>query len=209
MVYPWQLEEIKEVFPHARIFAHYGCAERSILAGWCESEPTYHVLPQYSLVEVDQDSSEILGTNLYNYVNAFIRYRMTDTVLDYSWEQCPECHRPYVPRLKEIGGRTEDFLFSRQRGWIPPAIITFPFKGLKGIRETQIFQTKPEELSIHFIADKNIPASVIDTDSQTIAAGMQRLFGTDITCRFVEVEQIPRSKSGKFKWVVSELTQPH
>ena len=134
---------------------------------------------------------------------------MTDTVIDSSGEQCPECHRPYVPRLKEIGGRMEDFLFSPQRGWIPPAIITFPFKALKGILETQIFQTQPEEIVIHFIADKNISANVIDTEKQTIAAGMQRLLGTDITCRFVEVDQIPRSKTGKFKWVVSELTQPH
>jgi len=209
MVYQWQLEDIKAVFPQARIFAHYGCAERCILAGWCETEPTYHVLPQYSLVEIDQDSSEILGTNLYNYINAFIRYRLTDTVIDPSWEPCPECHRPYVPRLKAIGGRTEDFLFSPRRGWIPPAIITFPFKGLRGIRETQIFQTKPEEITIHFIAEKNISAEVVDADRQTIAAGMQRLLGTDIHCRFVEVDEIPRSKSGKFKWVVSELTQPH
>ena len=52
MVYPWQLEDIKAVFPHARVYAHYGCAERTILAGWCESEPTYHVLPQYSVVEI-------------------------------------------------------------------------------------------------------------------------------------------------------------
>lgn len=210
MVYEWQLDALRNVFPDARLYAHYGCAERAILAGWCEHQQTYHVLPQYSLVEVDPETNEIIGTNLYNIVNGFVRYRMTDTVLEPSWDKCAACHRPYIPRFDAIGGRTEDFLFSPERGWIPPAIVTYPFKALKAIRETQIYQPTPEEIVINFVADKEAADALISYDQEHISKGMIHLFGKSMIVKFARVETIVRSKSGKFKWIISDLDgQPY
>lgn len=209
MVYEWQIDALRNIFPNARLYAHYGCAERTVLAGWCEYEQIYHVLPQYSLVEIDPETSEIIGTNLYNTINGFVRYRMTDTVLEPSWDTCPACHRPYIPRFKAVGGRTEDFLFSPERGWIPPAIITYPFKALKVIRETQIHQSRPEEIVIYFVANEDAPSALISHDQQHILERMYHLFGHSTSFQFVRVDTIARDKSGKFKWVVSNLAQPH
>ena len=114
VVYDWQLIQIQTAFPNSKLFAHYGCAERTVLAGWCEHRQEYHVLPQYSLVEVDKATSEIIGTNLFNAVNGFVRYRMTDTVLEVKQEPCPDCGRSYIPRLVKLGGRSEDYLYSPQ-----------------------------------------------------------------------------------------------
>ncbi len=208
MVYEWQLDTLKRVFPKARIHSFYGCAERTVLAGWCEKEETYHVLPQYALVEIDPQTNEVVGTNLYNTINGFVRYRMTDTILEPSWDPCPICHRPYVPRFKTIGGRMEDFLFSSERGWIPPAIITYPFKGLHAIQETQIYQSQPEEIVINFMTEQETSSDLIRYDQEQILKGLIHLFGNSTRFRFNRTERIDRSPSGKFKWVVSSLAQP-
>jgi hypothetical protein len=52
-------------------------------------------------------------------------------------------------------------------------------------------------------------ADLLKQDKEHILAGMHRLLGNNMKFYFSEVEKIPRSKSGKFKWVVSKLTQPH
>jgi phenylacetate-coenzyme A ligase PaaK-like adenylate-forming protein len=101
-IYDWQLNQIRSAFPSAKVFAHYGCAERTVLAGWCEDRNEYHVLPQYAFVEVDPTTSEIIGTNLYNTINGFVRYRMTDTALYTDVDSC-RCGRQYWPRLSKIG----------------------------------------------------------------------------------------------------------
>jgi phenylacetate-coenzyme A ligase PaaK-like adenylate-forming protein len=136
-VYDWQVAKIEEAFPRTKLFAHYGCAERTVLGGWCEHRREYHVLPQYSLVEIDPITREIIGTNLFNDTNAFIRYRMTDTVLEAAEEICPDCGRPYIPRLVTLGGRSEDYVYSPRFGWIAPAIITYPLKALRYVKEIQ------------------------------------------------------------------------
>jgi len=87
-VFDNQCESIRQAFPSTQIIAHYGCAERTVLAGWCEHRREYHVLPHYALVETDSDTGEVIGTNLYNTVNGFVRYRMTDTVLERSDQPC-------------------------------------------------------------------------------------------------------------------------
>jgi phenylacetate-CoA ligase len=206
IVYDWQVARIQEAFPNARIFAHYGCAERTVLAGWCEYRREYHVLPQYGLLEIDYKTSEIIGTNLYNSVNGFVRYRMTDTVLKVDHAPCPDCHRPYTPRLIELGGRTEDFLFSPENGWIPPAIVTYPLKSLMAIRELQFTQKERSEISVlytTFSQDDNL----LKHDFEHIRAGLYHLFGTGMSFKFEQVDDFKRGSTGKFKWIICDLEE--
>ena len=148
-IFDWQVAKLEEVFPKAALFAHYGCAEQVVMAGWCEHNHTYHVLPQYSLVELDPATHEVVGTNLHNSVNGFIRYRLTDTAQELLPPGCPDCGRPYA-RLAQLDGRREDYLFSPERGWIPPAPVTNPLKGLQAIREIQFYQVEPSRITVRY-----------------------------------------------------------
>jgi len=204
MVYDWQVARIQEAFPEASIFAHYGCAERTVLAGWCEHRREYHVLPQYGLLEIADKTSEIIGTNLYNSVNGFVRFQMTDTVLNVDHTSCPDCHRPYTPRLIELGGRTEDFLFSQENGWIPPAIVTYPLKSLKAIREVQFFQKKRAEISVRYTTHSKDDA-LLKLDLEQIRSGLHHLFGAGMSTNFELVDDFERGPTGKFKWIICEL----
>lgn len=205
IVYDWQVARIQEAFPKANIFAHYGCAERTVLAGWCEYRREYHVLPQYGLLEIDDKTSEVIGTNLYNSVNGFLRYCMTDTVLKVDHTLCPDCHRPYTPRLIELGGRTEDFLFSLDNGWIPPAIVTYPLKALHVIHEIQFYQEKRDEVIVRYVVAQSDDDSSLRAELEYIEQDLHNLFGPSTRFRFEQVDGFARGPSGKFKWIICKL----
>jgi len=205
MVYDFQLEQIQKAFPGARIFAHYGCAEGTVLAGWCEHRRAYHVLPQYSLVEVDPATGEIIGTNLYNDVNGFVRYRMTDAASGVESSPCPDCRRAYTPVITGLDGRSEDFLFSRERGWIAPPIVTYPLKNLLHIQELQFHQDDPDSIIINYVTRPDVAAEQIASEMENIETGMRELVGNFTRIKLRQVADIPRGPTGKYKWITSKL----
>ena len=206
MVYDWQIERIQEAFPNTKIFAHYGCAERTILGGWCEFRNEYHVLPQYSYIEFDQKSGEIIGTNLFNSINGFIRYRMTDQVKESSLEICPDCHRPYIPRLLDFSGRTEDFLFSPEKGWIPLAIVTYPLKSIQTLEDIQFVQEEKGLIIIKYISSF-ASTEQLKSDLGKLEAGLKKIFGNSMKFKFKIVDEFERGPTGKFKWIISKLVE--
>jgi phenylacetate-CoA ligase len=205
-VYDWQLEQIQAAFPKSKLFAHYGCAERTVLAGWCEHRREYHCLPQYALVEVDEITHEVIGTNLFNSINGFVRYQMTDTVLEFVNGTCPDCGRAYAPRLVQLGGRSEDYLFSPMNGWISPAIVTYPLKALQAVQEIQFTQKERDVLKVRFTVRPG-RALQLETDLIHIETDLTRLFGQGMKFQFEHVEDFERSPSGKFKWIICELEE--
>lgn len=206
-VHEWQLQRISEVFPNARIFAHYGCAERVALAGWCERRREYHVLPQYSLVEIEEQTHQIIGTNLFNSINGFVRYRLSDTVLESSFDECPDCGRAYWPRLISLGGRMEDYLFSPDNGWVPPAIVTYPLKSLCAISEIQFWQDEKDRIVLRYTAPETIAGTSLAAELRTIESDMRHILGKSIRLLFQRVDSFPKDGSGKFKWIVCKLDE--
>jgi phenylacetate-CoA ligase len=205
MVYDTQLEIIHAAFPEARLFAHYGCAERTVLAAWCEHRRVYHVLPQYSLVEIDPLFGEIIGTNLYNDINGFVRYRMTDVTRGVDTLPCPACCRPYTPIITTLDGRKEDFLYSLDRGWIPPAIVTYPLKSLRCVSEIQFHQDTPEIIRVDYILRSDAAKEMAANELQGIEAGLGKLMGRRTQFQFRCVTEIARGPTGKYKWIVNRL----
>jgi phenylacetate-CoA ligase len=205
MVYDFQLEQIQAAFPAARLFAHYGCAEATVLGAWCEHRRVYHVLPQYSLVEVQPGTGEIIGTNLFNDINGFVRYRMTDTAGGVEALPCPACRRPYVPIITGLDGRQEDFLYSRERGWIAPAIVTYPLKALGTIVELQFHQKTADDIGLTYVARRGAVPEQITAELREIEAGLRKLAGNSIRLQPRQVDEIPRGPTGKYKWITSSF----
>lgn len=202
MVYPHQTEMIEQAFPGARLIAHYGNAERVALGAWCETERTYHLLPLYSMIEV-QDDGSLIGTNLFNTVNPFIRYQMSDRVTLAGSKACSACGRYADPLVLTVDGRAEDYLYSPVRGWIPPAIITYPLKHLQVVREMQLVQREKDSIELRYstVGDTDESAEIAD-----IAAGLESIL-TGVTIVPVRYESLSRGGAGKFRWLVSELEQ--
>lgn len=200
MPYPHQLEVIAAAFPKSHIIAHYGNAERTALGAWCEARRSYHFMPLYSQVEIDADGC-LIGTNYFNVVNPFIRYRMSDVVAGAKDGRCVQCGRLATPLVHEVSGRSEDYLFSPDKGWIPPAIVTYPLKSLRHIHEIQFFQDRPDRIELRYVPQGDGDYS---QELHELVTNFQRLLGS-VQISPVRHEGFERGSSGKFKWIVSQL----
>jgi phenylacetate-CoA ligase len=204
-VYSWEREITEEVF-NSRIFSHYGNAERVVLAAECENSDLYHCIPQYGITEINSETNEIVATGFLNYVNPFIRYCTTDVAFLEEHNSCSHCGRQYFPVLKRIEGRLEDFIVSPDNTLIAPAVITHPFKDLKTIKETQIIQDSFNHLILRLVVFKNVDRKKVDDEVFLLCDSLKQIIGNiDIETEFVT--EIERNKSGKFRWIISDVSK--
>ena len=205
-IYSWERKITKEVF-NCRIFSHYGMAEKAVLAGECENTHYYHCLPQYSITEIDTDTNEIVGTSFLNYVNPFIRYRTTDIASHLIHSSCSECGRQYFPIFPSVEGRLEDFIITPKGIPISPAVISHPFKDFKTIKDTQIVQKSLDCIKLRIVPWDNCSPRILKDELQQLCQGLQNILGPDMKIEAEIVESIQLPKSGKFKWIISEVSK--
>ncbi|MEX2113685.1 MAG: hypothetical protein WD845_10895, partial [Pirellulales bacterium] len=205
-VHDWQVDAIQTAFPATKLMAIYGCAERTVLAAWCEHRHCYHAVPQYSLFEVDPSTRQIIGTNLFNTVNGFVRYGMTDTAPGFVAEGCTGCGRSY-PVISQLAGRTEDYLHSVEHGWLAPGIVTYPFKGLVAVHEVQLYQAQLDEVVVRFTVCAGTSQPAVDRELALMREEFGRLLGPMTRCTFEPVARFERTSSGKFKWIICDLKE--
>ena len=205
IIYEWERKIAEEVFS-CRIFSHYGCAEKVILAAGCEKNQIYHCLPQYGVTEFDPQTKEVIATGFLNTVNPFIRYKMTDVALNPQFKSCQRCDRNYYPIFDSIEGRLEDFIVAPEGALIAPAIITHPFKDLKTIKNTQINQKSTEKIILRIVPLENINEDFLNEEIQFLSQELKKIIGQKIKIIPEVVNEIELSSSGKFKWIISEIS---
>jgi len=202
-VYDWEREIVNEIF-NCRVFSHYGMAEQVALAAECEGSSYYHCLPQYGITEVDPETNEIIGTGFLNYINPFIRYRTTD-VASGILPHCKHCVREYYPVFKKLEGRIGDYLVT-PRGLVGPAVITHPFKDLKTIKDTQVVQKSIDCVILRVVPWEKNNLSTYKTEVACLSRSLQNILGDELRIEVEEVDKIKRTKSGKFKWIISDVS---
>jgi len=205
-VYPWEREIVEEVF-NCRTFDFYGMAEHVALAAECERSHFYHFVPQYGITEIDPDTHEIIATSFLNYVNPFIRYKTTDIASSPVLSKCENCRRDYFPIVEKIEGRLGDFIVTPQGTLIAPAVITHPFKDLKTIRETQLIQESTDQLILRVVLWDKQTSEASATELKRLSKDLQEIFGADMQIKIEIVDEIKRSKQGKFRWIISEVSK--
>ena len=205
-IYEWEREIAEEVF-NCRIFSHYGCAEKVILAAECERTQIYHCIPQYGITEFNPHTKEIIATGFINTVNPFIRYKMTDVALNPRFKSCQECDRNYYPIFDDIEGRLEDFIVTPEGFLITPAIITHPLKDLRTIKNTQIVQKNPGRIILRIVPLEDINKDLLNKEIQFLSLELNKIIGEKIKIIPEIVNEIELSPSGKFKWLISEISK--
>ena len=202
-VYDWERVIVQEVF-NCRVFAHYGQTEHVATATECEHSHYYHFIPQYGITEIDSDTHEIVATSFLNFVNPFIRYRTTDIVSSPVLSKCEYCRRNYFPIVERVEGRLMDFVVTPQGALVSPTLINFPFKDLRTIKDSQVIQT-----SVHHIILRVVPygKNVSKAELQRLYQNLQKILGSDIQIKAEVVDEIERLKSGKFRFIISEVSK--
>ena len=183
----------------------YGMAEYVAAAGECQAG-RLHLWPEVGVVEVLEgeqsvapgETGDLVCTSLLDADMPLIRYRVGDRGATATDASCA-CGRT-MPLLDHIEGRSDDMLVTptgRRIGRIDPV-----FKAALPIKEAQIVQTTVGRLHVRYV-----PAAGFTADSarQIIAAIQERMDGVEVTLE--AVESIPRSANGKFRAVVSRVSQ--
>lgn len=201
-----QREKIERAFG-CKVYDQYGCTEQAVFACQCE-EGRYHVNPEFGIIEVlDSKNNPVangeLGhfvcTNFLNHAMPLIRYKIGDMGI-MSSEKC-SCGRNF-PVIKKIYGRNDDVLLTpdgRYVGRLDPV-----FKGVESsIIETQIVQEKIDLVKIFIVRDVNY----LEDHGRFIINELKKRMGENIFYEIVYVENIPRTKSGKFRAVINKISE--
>jgi phenylacetate-CoA ligase len=138
----------------------------------------------------------VVLTGLVNYAMPLIRYRVGDTAR-FATEACP-CGRG-MPVIEEIGGRLDDVVFTRERGFL--GRLDPVLKGVENIVESQIEQESLDVLRVRFVPAAQFSAA----DLRLLENNLRARVGRGIHLEFECTDRIPRSANGKFRFVISRL----
>jgi len=205
-LFDFQREAIERAF-ECRVFDYFGAAERVIFSVECERHQGHHLCEEYGVTEILDESNRpvpagtegcLVGTTLHNLGFPLIRYRSSDrTAL--KTEPCA-CGRS-LPLVEDVTTKAEDLLRLRDGRLISPSVLTHPFKPLDSIEASQLVQTDLDRLVIRIIRRPEYSPA----DSEHLVRELRARLGQDMRIDFEFVEAMPRTPSGKFKWVISQV----
>jgi len=201
-LYETQRQLISKVF-QAPVTDQYGFTEGCGNASRCGHD-NFHEDFEFGILEcVDAEKisetekrGRIVATGFSNYGMPFIRYDVGDTAI---WrdKQC-ECRRQSAV-IKWIEGRVEDFVVTPENRKI--CRFDYIFKDTSGIKEAQIVQKERGSIVIRIIPRGNYSTATEEILEEEIRARIS----SSLVVNFEYVENIPRSESGKFQAVISEI----
>ena len=205
-LFPQQREAIEKAFD-CRLFDFYGMAERVVFATECDAHRGHHLNDDFGITEIaDADGApvssgemgRIVATGLHNYAMPLIRYQTSDvTAIDP--EPC-SCGRSF-PLMSDVTTKAEDIVTTPDGRLVSSSILTHPFKPLHSVAESQIVQEDREHIVVKII---RLP-SYTDADTEHLVTELRKRLGEEMQISVEFVESIPRTKAGKFRWVVSKV----
>ncbi|MFB6732276.1 phenylacetate--CoA ligase family protein [Bacillus mobilis] len=203
-IYSYQRETIEEVFD-CEIWDFYGMAERVISASECQMHKGLHLNEEYGITEFIHNDVEggsegiMVGTALHNFGMPLIRYVTNDYgIIDQNGCKCGREHT----LIKPIETKQEDMIITKDGRWISPSIITHAFKPLNHLLKSQIIQHDFDDYEILLVPEEKFHQEEIDI----LLIGLRERFGSDSNINIKIVEDIPRTKNGKYRWVISNVS---
>ena len=203
--------KLSETF-HCYVQTSYSCTEGGTVACECRCRH-FHVNDDWLIVEpVDQDgrpvpdgtlSDKIYLTNLYNDLQPFIRYEVTDRVIMHH-EPCP-CGNP-SPWL-ELEGRTDDVTTFTEDGKIiriAPLSLYAVLKEVHGIRRFQVLAYPGNRLELRLEeTDEANRADAFAAAKASLESYLRSQGVRQVTIGLSD--QLPQQdpNSGKFKHIVN------
>jgi phenylacetate-CoA ligase len=190
----------REIFS-CETFDQYGCAEVMSLAFECEAHSGLHVSPERAIIETGKNS-EIIITDLDNRATPFIRYQVGDQVT-VSNEQCT-CGRQSL-KILNVKGRTGDVIQGKNGIKLHPEYFTHLLNenGISYSQDVvryQVHQMKNYDIEFKYIGNAFSEKSI----SEICNSITQKLGSINISIK--QVKSIPNEKSGKYRYVRSDLS---
>ena len=207
-LYEFQRERISRAFPNARLISWYGHAEQAAFAPQCETSNRLHDQPLYGFTEVlgasgmevhEGKMGEIVATSLWNQATPFIRYR----TMDYGLREpalCLSCGR-WGLTFERIEGRLQEMIVTGTGRWISMTALNMHTNVFDTVKQFQFHQSQPGEVEFRLI-----PKAEYGPEAEhKIRSALEEKLGRDVVLRIVLVETIPKTRSGKFRFLDQEL----
>jgi len=184
----------------------YGGRDAGFIAHQCP-EGGMHITAEDIIVEIigadgqpvpRGTAGEIVVTHLATGDFPFIRYRTGDVgVLD--TETC-RCGRG-LPLLKEIQGRSTDFLVAQDGTVMHGLALIYILRDLPQVKAFKIVQESLEHTRVQVVLETALDAAL----RERIVAGFRARLGAGVAVEVEQVDAIAPEKSGKFRYVVSKV----
>lgn len=202
-------EHQKEAIRHAfscRVANGYGGRDLGSAAHECP-EGSLHLSAEDIIVEiVDRDGGvlpageegEIVVTHLATFDFPFIRYRTGDVgVLS---ERTCLCGRG-LPLLEALRGRTTDFIVAADGTVMHALALIYSIRDVPGVRNFKIVQEDLHHTRVLLVAEPGFS----DSKTREIESGLSSRLGSGVRITIERVDEIPRSRAGKHRYVESRV----
>ncbi len=205
-LYPIQREVVERAF-QCKIFDKYGLSEMFFVATECEQHEGLHLNMEFVITQVLNEQDEpvapgtegrIVCTGLENFSMPLIRYDTGDIgkILP---DKC-SCGKNF-PLMAPVTTKAEDQILTPDGRYISGSLLTFPFKPMKNIIRSQIVQNDIQHVKLKII--KNNCYS--NQDSNILLEGLRKSLGRNMNIILEFVDDIKRTKNGKYRWVISNV----
>ncbi|WP_244095791.1 phenylacetate--CoA ligase family protein [Rhodoferax ferrireducens] len=204
-LYEEQRAIISEVFA-CPVANGYGARDAGFIAHQCP-EGSLHISAEDIIVETVRpdgspaaagEAGEIVVTHMATVDFPFVRYRTGDIgVLD---DKPCACGRG-LPVLKEVQGRTTDFVVARDGTIMHGLALIYTVRDLPGVERFKIEQLSLDQTIVKVVAG---PAFGAAAEARIIRDFKARL-GEAVDIRVERVRDIANESSGKFRYVVSQV----
>jgi len=205
MLTPDQRDLIEHSFG-ARVFNRYGCREVGNIAHECGDHSGLHLLMENNLTELTDESGGAVGagdeglvtvTNLWNTATPLIRYQPGDVACEGD-RKC-ECGRG-APKLATVLGKSADVIATPSGRRLHGAFFTHLFYN-QPVRRFRVEQTDAYRLEVLVVPDTGYGYHV----KRRVCAAIVRHGDPAFAVNWREVDTIPASPSGKYRFTVSAL----
>ncbi len=204
-LYDHQRQKIEQVF-NCPVANGYGGRDAGFIAHQCP-EGSLHITAEDIIVEiVDNEGAvlpmgqagEIVVTHLATCDFPFIRYKTGDIGV-LSDQQC-NCGRG-LPLLKEIQGRTTDFIVAEDGTILHGLALIYVLRDIEGIESFKITQHSLQHTTVQIVKNKLYQMQ----NEERIQHEFKQRLGENVSIRLEYVSEIAKEKSGKFRYVVSDV----
>lgn len=204
-LYGDQRAAISEVFG-CRVANGYGGRDAGFIAHECP-HGGMHITAEDIVVELvdragrpvtDGEPGEIVVTHLATREFPFIRYRTGDIAVS-DPRHCT-CGRG-LPLLKEIQGRTTDFIYAADGTAMHALALIYILRDLSGLESFKIVQHDLQRISVSLVPGPGFDPQCEDV----IRTGFRKRLGDQVRVEVDRVQSIEPERSGKFRYVVSHV----
>lgn len=205
-MYPHHIELFNEMFD-CPVVDEYGSSENGIISFQCK-DGNMHLMSDHLAIEFlgqddkpvnDGELGRVVVTDLESFAMPLLRYDIGDMGKP-SAKTC-ECGVT-LPLMEIVEGRKEDFIKTKDGKLVHAAYLCYTLK------EDTVHEFKMYQKAIDNLLVQIVKSPIFDESTETkLENNLRTALGDDVQIEFEYLERIPREKSGKLRYFVSELGQ--